>query len=93
MAKAAGVSRTTVYAGLAEIEAAGKASKRSKAATPPLVPSKRVRARGGGRKRLIVVDLAHAAPEAAHQVARHANCSLTDVVSSASRVVLLHVQR
>ena len=57
VAKAAGVSRTTVYAGLAEIEAASKpTSKRSKAAAMPLAASKRIRAPGGGRKRLIDLD-------------------------------------
>jgi transposase len=43
VAKAAGISRTTIYAGLAELEAAG-------------APSKRIRAAGGGRKRLIDLD-------------------------------------
>ena len=52
VARVAGLSRTTVYAGLAEIEAAGKANgKRSKAAA-----HKRVRAPGGGRKRLVDID-------------------------------------
>jgi Rhodopirellula transposase DDE domain len=58
VAKVAGLSRTTVYAGLAEIEAAGKA-KRSKTAAQPVVavaPHKRVRAPGGGRKRLVDID-------------------------------------
>lgn len=57
VAKAAGVSRTTVYAGLAEIEAASKpTSKRSKAVPTPLATPKRIRAPGGGRKRLIDLD-------------------------------------
>jgi hypothetical protein len=60
VAKVAGLSRTTVYAGLAEIEAAGKAKgKRSKAAVQPVVAAaayKRVRAPGGGRKRLVDID-------------------------------------
>ena len=60
VAKVARLSRTTVYAGLAEIDAAGKAKgKRSKAAAQPLVaavPHKRVRAPGGGRKRLVDID-------------------------------------
>ena len=60
VAKVAGLSRTTVYAGLAEIEAAGKAKgKRSKAAAQPVVAAaalKRVRAPGGGRKRLVDID-------------------------------------
>ena len=56
VAKAAGVSRTTVYAGLAEIEAASKtAAKRGKAAAP-LGPGKRIRAPGGGRKKLCDLD-------------------------------------
>ncbi len=56
VAKVAGLSRTTVYAGLAEIESAVKAKGkgRSKAATQPLATAaaayKRVRAPGGGRK-------------------------------------------
>ncbi len=59
VAKVAGLSRTTVYAGLAEIEAAGKAKgKRSRAAAQPVaaVAPKRVRAPGGGRKRLVDID-------------------------------------
>jgi hypothetical protein len=59
VAKVAGLSRTTVYAGLAEIEAAGKVKrKRSKTAAQPVVVSahKRVRAPGGGRKRLVDID-------------------------------------
>ena len=55
VAKAAGVSRTTVYAGLAEIEAASKAaSKRSKPL--PFVQAKRIRSPGGGRKKLVDLD-------------------------------------
>jgi Rhodopirellula transposase DDE domain len=60
VAKVAGLSRTTVYAGLAEIEAAGKAKgKRSKTTTQPalvVAAHKRVRAPGGGRKRLVDID-------------------------------------
>lgn len=60
VAKVAGLSRTTVYAGLAEIEAAAKAKgKRSKAAAQPAgvaAALKRVRAPGGGRKRLVDID-------------------------------------
>ena len=60
VAKVAGLSRTTVYAGLAEIEATGKVKgKRSKAAVRPVVvvaAHKRVRAPGGGRKRLVDID-------------------------------------
>jgi hypothetical protein len=61
VAKVAGLSRTTVYAGLAEIEATVRAKGKagSNAATQPLAtPSahKRVRAPGGGRKRLVDID-------------------------------------
>ena len=60
VAKVAGLSRTTVYAGLAEIEAANKAKgKRSKSAAQSgqaAAAYKRVRAPGGGRKRLVDID-------------------------------------
>ena len=57
VAKAAGVSRTTVYAGLAEIEAASKASKKRSAKLPSLAtPTRRIRAAGAGRKKLIDLD-------------------------------------
>ena len=60
VAKAAGVSRTTVYAGLAEIEAAAKPAARRRATAQPSVQAKgqakRMRAPGGGRKRLVDVD-------------------------------------
>ena len=59
VAKVAGLSRTTVYAGLAEIEAADKArGKKSRAAAQPVAAAapKRVRAPGGGRKRLVDID-------------------------------------
>jgi transposase len=60
VAKVAGLSRTTVYAGLAEIEAAGKAKgKTSKATAQPLLAAavhKRIRAPGGERKRLVDID-------------------------------------
>jgi hypothetical protein len=53
VAKVAGLSRTTIYAGLADIEAAGKAKgKRGKAAAqalPTATVRKRVRAPGGCR--------------------------------------------
>jgi hypothetical protein len=55
VAKVAGLSRTTVYAGLAEIESAAK----GKMSAQPLAASairKRVRAPGGGRKRLVDID-------------------------------------
>lgn len=56
--KAAGVSRTTIYAGLAEIEAAGKAAKRGAGAAAAAAdePAKRIRAAGGGRKKLVDLD-------------------------------------
>ena len=63
VAKAAGVSRTTVYTGLSEIEAASKArldkgKRRSKAAAQPAAPigQQRIRAPGGGRKKLVDID-------------------------------------
>ena len=56
VAKAAGLSRTTVYAGLAEIEAAAKATRKRRAAVTVSAPSKRIRAPGGGRKKLIDLD-------------------------------------
>jgi hypothetical protein len=60
VAKVSGLSRTTVYAGLAEIEAAGKAKgKRVKGTAQPVAAAtehKRVRAPGGGRKRLVDID-------------------------------------
>ena len=57
VANAVGISRTTIYAGLAEIEAAGKASSK-RGATPTAVskPTLRVRAAGGGRKKLVELD-------------------------------------
>jgi len=59
VSKATGLSRTTVYAGLAEVENADKkkASGRRKAAAAPLgVNPKRIRAPGGGRKRLTEIN-------------------------------------
>ena len=56
VAKAAGVSRTTVYAGLAEIDAASKTARKRGKVVAPVVPSKRIRAPGGGRKKLIDLD-------------------------------------
>ena len=58
VAKATGLSRTTIYAGLAEVEKADKkAGGRRKAAVVPLgaIP-KRIRAPGGGRKRLTEIN-------------------------------------
>ena len=58
VAKAAGVSRTTIYAGLTEIEAASKAAnKRSAVATPAGEAGRRIRAAGGGRKKLTDLDV------------------------------------
>ena len=54
VAKVAGLSRTTIYAGLAEIEAA-EAKRRRRPVAAPLAPG-RVRAVGGGRKRLTALD-------------------------------------
>jgi hypothetical protein len=58
VAKAVGLSRTTVYAGIAEIEASSKRKGRPEttAQTPGSGDTTRVRARGGGRKRLIDID-------------------------------------
>jgi len=58
VAKVAGLSRTTVYAGLAEIEAAAKGKGRRKATAQPLAAAglRRIRAPGGGRKRLVDLD-------------------------------------
>jgi Rhodopirellula transposase DDE domain len=59
VAKAAGVSRTTVYAGLAEIEAASKVSKKKQASETSAMAGgagRRIRAAGGGRKKLIELD-------------------------------------
>ncbi len=66
VAKVAGLSRTTVYAGLTEIEAASKArlskgKHRGKAAAQPPVAiirigHQRIRASGGGRKKLVDID-------------------------------------
>jgi len=57
VATVAGLSRTTVYAGLAEIEAAANSTvTRGKVAAQPAAAPKRVRAPGGGRKRLVDID-------------------------------------
>ena len=56
VSKAVGLSRTTVYAGLAEIEAASKPGPRRPASATEGVPRNRVRAAGGGRKRLVDLD-------------------------------------
>ena len=51
VAKAAGISRTTVYAGLAELDAGSARGRELPAGT-----SKRIRAPGGGRKTLVSTD-------------------------------------
>jgi hypothetical protein len=54
VAKAAGVSRTTIYAGLAELEAASVVSRQPGTASATVSETaRRVRAAGGGRKKLI----------------------------------------
>ena len=54
VAKAAGVSRTTIYAGLAELEAASMVSRQPGTASATVSETaRRVRAAGGGRKKLI----------------------------------------
>ena len=50
VAKAAGVSRTTVYAGLAELD------REAARLVPPAIDKVRVRAQGGGRKTLVSAD-------------------------------------
>ena len=52
VAKATGVSRTTIYAGLTEIEAANKARDQDGASVTRATTTHRVRAAGGGRKKL-----------------------------------------
>jgi transposase len=49
VAKAAGISRTTVYAGLAELEGGRRAM-------PSTTGKRRIRAPGGGRKKLVTKD-------------------------------------
>jgi hypothetical protein len=58
VAKAAGLSRTTIYAGIAEIDAAAKVKGRGKKAEATRAPvsTKRIRAPGGGRKKLVDID-------------------------------------
>ena len=53
VARAVGVSRTTIHAGLAELSAAAPSARRGKGAAPN--PG-RVRAAGGGRKKLVAKD-------------------------------------
>ena len=54
VAKVAGLSRTTIYAGLVEVEAAEAQARRRK--STPKAAAGRVRAIGGGRKRLTELD-------------------------------------
>src|ERR1700752_3029227 len=54
VAKAIGISRTTIYAGLEELELASSPS--GSARSPAAAIGKRVRAKGGGRKRLTDKD-------------------------------------
>jgi hypothetical protein len=57
VSKATGLSRTTIYAGLAEVEKADKkAGRRRKAATFLEAVPKRIRAPGGGRKKLTEIN-------------------------------------
>ena len=55
VARAIGISRTTIYAGLAELDAADVAQRR-RLPPAPGAPSRRIRAPGGGRKRLADLD-------------------------------------
>ena len=55
VAKAVGISRTTIYAGLEELKST-PASKAMKATPPVGATARRVRAQGGGRKRLTYKD-------------------------------------
>ena len=55
VARAIGISRTTIYAGLAELDAADVAQRRRQPPAPD-APSRRIRAPGGGRKRLADLD-------------------------------------
>jgi transposase len=54
VAKAIGISRTTIYAGLEELELASSPS--GSAGSPAAAVGRRVRAKGGGRKRLTDKD-------------------------------------
>ena len=51
VARALGISRTTIYAGLAELDAADVAQRRRQPPAPG-APSRRIRAPGGGRNLL-----------------------------------------
>jgi transposase len=52
VAKAVGMSRTTIYAGLAELETKTPSSAAPSVSTIEIVGRRRVRAKGGGRKKL-----------------------------------------
>jgi hypothetical protein len=56
VAKAVGLSRTTIYAGIAEIDSARKAVGKRGKPVKARGAAKRIRAAGGGRKRLVDVD-------------------------------------
>jgi Rhodopirellula transposase DDE domain len=57
VARATGLSRTTVYAGLAELEAVEQAAAAGEEVVTPAAPQgRRVRAPGGGRKKLVDLD-------------------------------------
>ena len=56
VAKAIGISRTTIYAGLAEVEQKSPAPAVSPAASRGIVGKRRIRAQGGGRKKLTDKD-------------------------------------
>jgi transposase len=56
VAKAVGLSRTTIYAGLAELEAGRKAAAKRRRKAAPRAARRRIRALGGGRKRLVDLD-------------------------------------
>ena len=56
VAKVAGLSRTTVYAGMAEIESRGKGKGKGSGSLSRAATTSRVRAPGGGRKRLVDID-------------------------------------
>lgn len=57
VARATGLSRTTVYAGLADLDAAEQAAAAGEEVVTPAAPqARRVRAPGGGRKKLVDRD-------------------------------------
>lgn len=56
VATAIGMSRTTIYAGLAELESAKRSSAPPPSATAEVSKKRRIRAKGGGRKKLTDKD-------------------------------------